>query len=154
MITVLEVIWSLLKHTSWDCAQWFGIDRLQSFVLVDIDSWRYRDHWFGIDRLQSCVLVDIDSWQYHVHWFGIDRLQSCVQLLTLIADEIVSGLTLKAKLDWVVPGLLQFWAQFSDYGIYYIYRYYRCKILAWKPSSAWCFHKINRPAQLRFVIPG
>ena len=55
-----RVIWSSLKHTSWN-----------------------RAHWFGIERLRACVPVDIDSWGYHVHWFDIDSYE----LSTLIADE-------------------------------------------------------------------
>ena len=45
-----RVIWSSLKHTSWDRANWFGIDRLDACVSFDIDSW-------------ACVRVDIDSWR-------------------------------------------------------------------------------------------
>ena len=77
----------MFKHTSWECAHWFGIDRLGASVRVDIKSWAcvcvninsWEDcaHWFGIDWLRACVPVDIDSSRDRVHWFGIDRLRSC-----------------------------------------------------------------------------
>jgi len=45
-----------------------------------------------------------------------------VSLLTSIADNIMFiGLAL-IDYNLVSNGLLQFWAQFSEYGIYYIYR--------------------------------
>ena len=77
-ITVLRVVWFLLKHTTWDRAHWFGIYRLLACVHIDIQSWQDCSHWFGIDRLLACVHIDIQSWQYCAHWFGIDRLLACV----------------------------------------------------------------------------
>ena len=116
-----------LKQKGWNHAHLFVIDRLRACVLVDIyswvcvradiDRWEDRAHGFGIDWLRACVSVDIfsfacfrvdiDSWQDCTLRFGIDRLISCVHV------DIGS---------WrAVPGLIQIWKQFYEYGIYYIY---------------------------------
>ena len=34
-----EKSWFSLKHTSWDCAHWFGIDEIKDCARVNIDSW-------------------------------------------------------------------------------------------------------------------
>ena len=55
--------WSLLKHTSLDCA-YIDLELISYELPIDIDCLRDRAYWFGIDRLWAYKLYpfDIDSW--------------------------------------------------------------------------------------------
>ena len=61
--------WSSLKHTSWDCAHWFCIDRLRACVHVDIDSWRIVP---GLKQICRKLYKYVICYKYFYYWLSIN----------------------------------------------------------------------------------